>query len=141
MVKARFSSVFATNFNHVFVSWEAQPSKRIKSRSSRLKMFFKIGVLKSFTIFTGKHLCWSLFLIKLQAFMLHKSRLHHRCFPVNIAKLLRTGFFLEYLLWLPLKKVFHLSGASAEAYSDPIRTSKLELIAKIVNGLKLLFSR
>ena len=27
-------------------------------------MFFKIDVLKNFTIFTGKHLCWSLFLIK-----------------------------------------------------------------------------
>ena len=30
-------------------------------------MFFKIGVLKNFTIFTGKHLRWSYFLIKLQA--------------------------------------------------------------------------
>ena len=26
----------------------------------------KIGVLKTFPILTGKHLCWSLFLIKLQ---------------------------------------------------------------------------
>ena len=26
----------------------------------------KNGVLKNFTIFAGKHLCWSLFLIKLQ---------------------------------------------------------------------------
>ena len=30
-------------------------------------MFFKIGVLKIFANFTGKHLCWSLFLVKLQA--------------------------------------------------------------------------
>ena len=30
-------------------------------------MFFKIGVLKSFANFTGKHLCWSLFLKNLQA--------------------------------------------------------------------------
>ena len=36
-------------------------------RSSRSEMFFKIDVLKSFGIFTGKQLCWSLFLIKLQA--------------------------------------------------------------------------
>ena len=28
-------------------------------------MFFKIGVLKNFATLTGKHLCWSLFLIKL----------------------------------------------------------------------------
>ena len=30
-------------------------------------MLFKISILKNFTIFTGKHLCWSLYLIKLQA--------------------------------------------------------------------------
>ena len=29
-------------------------------------MFFKIAVLKNFTNFAGKHLCWSLFLIMLQ---------------------------------------------------------------------------
>ena len=29
-------------------------------------MFFKIGILKNFAIFTGKNLCWSIFLIKLQ---------------------------------------------------------------------------
>ena len=37
-------------------------------QSSRSQMFFKIGVLWNFAIFTVKHLCWSLFLIKLQAF-------------------------------------------------------------------------
>ena len=36
-------------------------------RSSCSQMFFKIGELENFIIFTGKHLCWSLFLIKLQA--------------------------------------------------------------------------
>ena len=34
-------------------------------RNSPSQMFFKIGVLKNITIFTGKHLCCSLFLIKL----------------------------------------------------------------------------
>ena len=38
----------------------------INFRGSHLQMFFKIGVLRNFAIFTGKHLCWSLFLIKLQ---------------------------------------------------------------------------
>ena len=37
------------------------------ARSSRSKILFKIGVLKNFAIFTGKHPCWSLFKIKLQA--------------------------------------------------------------------------
>ena len=34
-------------------------------RNSCPQIFFKIGVLKNFEIFTGKHLCWSLFLVKL----------------------------------------------------------------------------
>ena len=52
------------------------------SRSSRLQMFFKIGVVKSFANFTGKHLCWSLFLKNLQgeSLQFHKERLQHRCF-------------------------------------------------------------
>ena len=37
------------------------------NRSSRLHMFFKIGVLKNFKNITGKHPCWSFFLIKLKA--------------------------------------------------------------------------
>ena len=36
-------------------------------KNSRSQMFFKMGVLKSFVNFKGKHLCWSLFLIKLLA--------------------------------------------------------------------------
>ena len=30
-----------------------------------MQMFFKIGVLRNFPKFTGKHVCWNLFLIKL----------------------------------------------------------------------------
>ena len=37
------------------------------NRSINSQMFSKIRVLKNFAIFTGKHLCWSLSLIKLQA--------------------------------------------------------------------------
>ena len=58
-------------------------------------MFFEIGVLKNFAIFTGKHLWWSLFLIKLKAF---KKRLQHMCFPLNIAKFLRIVFYMRWLL-------------------------------------------
>ena len=32
-----------------------------------LTHLFQIGVLENFAIFTEKHLCWSLFLTKLQA--------------------------------------------------------------------------
>ena len=33
-------------------------------RSSHWQVFFKICILRNFVIFTGKHLCWSPFLIK-----------------------------------------------------------------------------
>ena len=37
-----------------------------KRSNSSSQMFLKTDVLKSFAIFTGKRMCWSLFLIKLQ---------------------------------------------------------------------------
>ena len=57
------------------------------------QIFNKKAVLKNFTIFTEKHLCWSLFLNKnagLQSWNFIKKRLQHRFFPVNIAKFLRA---------------------------------------------------
>ena len=36
-------------------------------RQKQPKVFYKKAVLKNIAIFTGKHLCWSLFFIKLQA--------------------------------------------------------------------------
>ena len=62
-----------------------------ETRSSSSQMFSKIGVLKNFAVITGKHQSWSLFLIKLLTLRPTK-RLHHRCFPVNIAKVLRAPF-------------------------------------------------
>ena len=38
------------------------------NESNCSQMFFKIGGFRNFTIFTGKQLCWSLFLIKLYTF-------------------------------------------------------------------------
>ena len=51
-------------------------------------MFFKIGSIKNFAIFTGKHLCWGLFLIKLQTPIQTPTEV----FPVDIAKFLRIVF-------------------------------------------------
>ena len=57
-------------------------------------MFIKIGVLKNFAIFTGKHLCWSVFFYwSLRPAIVLKKRLQHKCFPVNIAKFFKTAFF------------------------------------------------
>ena len=72
------------------------------TRSSHSEMFFKIGVLKNLTNFTGKHLCWSLCLIKLQTW--------NRCFPVKLVKFLRIAFFAEHFRWLFLSnKTSHIS--------------------------------
>ena len=52
-----------------------------KYRSSHSRCSISKAVLKDFLLFSRKHLCMSLFLIK---------RLQHKCFPVNIA-----NFFLQ----------------------------------------------
>ena len=78
------------------------------TRSNRLQMFFKMDVLKIFANFTGKHLCWILFLIKLHA-LRPPERLQHRSFPVKFANFLRTAFSTEHLqrLFLENLLVFH----------------------------------
>ena len=48
------------------------------SLEKQKQMLFKIGVLKHFAIFTGKYLCCSLFLIKLQALGLQTTTLLKR---------------------------------------------------------------
>ena len=61
-------------------------------------MFFKIGLLKNFAIFTGKQLGWRRGLTR----NFIKKRLQHRRFPKNVAKFLRTAFLAELLWWLLL---------------------------------------
>ena len=70
-------------------------------RSSCSYVLFKEGILKNFTIFTEKHLCRSFFF---------KKRLLHRCFPVNIAKFLRTALFIEHFWWLHLYLLNKVAG-------------------------------
>ena len=80
------SLLTATIFQHYFKTF----------RSSRSQMFFKIGVLGNSANFLGKHLCWSLFLIKFQAYNFIKKRLQHRCFPCEICEIC-ISFFTEQL--------------------------------------------
>ena len=67
----------------------------ILRRGSHRRCSVRKGVLRNFENFTGKHLCQSPFFNKvagLRTATLLKKRLWHRCFPVNIAKFLRTPF-------------------------------------------------
>ena len=63
-------------------------------KSSHRRCSIKKAVVKNFTMFTGKHLCWSLF------FTTMKKRLQHRCF--TIAKFLRTAILKNICIRLLL---------------------------------------
>ena len=47
-------------------------------------------------------LCW-------RPTTLFNKRLQHRCFPLNIARFLRTPFFIEHLRWLLLQALLLIS--------------------------------
>ena len=75
------------------------------------EVFCKTNVLKIFTIFTEKRLCWSHFFNKvagiscLQHGRFIKKRLQHRFFPVNIANILKTRIMKNNCEELFLKKL------------------------------------
>ena len=55
------------------------------------------SVLKTFAIFTWKHLCWSLFLTMMQAY--YKETYTQVC-SCEYCKIFKNSFFIEHLLWL-----------------------------------------
>ena len=74
--KAYFMKIFAVaKASLVFI--------KNRYRSSRSIMFFKIDALENFAIFTGKHLCWSFLLIKLQT----------QVFSCEYCKIFKSSFF------------------------------------------------
>ena len=77
-----FLSIFFVNlFCGIFLS-------ALYQQHSCSQMFFKTGVPKRFAIFTGKHLCWCLLLIKLQV----------RRLAILLKRDFNTGAFL-WILW------------------------------------------
>ena len=102
IAKNKFWSIYcevlsATWPNFTIVKYNSKISiiyHQIKiSKRYNEQVFNKKAALKSFAIFTEKHLRSSLFLNKnvgLQSWNFIKKRLQHRFFPVNIAKFLRT---------------------------------------------------
>ena len=95
-----YSSIFKVYFMKSFAAAKASlVFIKNRYRSSRSQMFFKIGIIKHFAMFTWKHLCWSPFLIKLQAF---------RCFPVKIAaNVLFDIIFSKRRCWIYCNFTFH----------------------------------
>ena len=73
-------------------------------RSSHSQIFFKTGVFKNFAIFIEKHLCWNLFLIKLQTWrsvtwLKRESITGVFC---EYWEICTSRFFIEHFLWLLL---------------------------------------
>ena len=120
-------------------------------------MFYKKGVLKNFTKFTGKHPWQRLFFDKvagLRPATSFKKTLWHRCFPVNFPKFVRTKFILFFFVatffatflnffatiisdldfdFEHVLKLLHL------LYFHP-RTQALSKLSEIVDDMKLDFS-
>ena len=76
-----------------------------RHRNNRSQLFFKIGVLKKISNFTGKHLCWSLFdnVAGPQASNFIRKSLKHRCFHLKVSKFLKTPFLQNTLGRMPLQ--------------------------------------
>ena len=85
----------------------------LKYRNSRSQIFFKKGVPKIFTIFTGKHLCWSLLETPIQVFSckyckIFKNSIFYRTSPVPASKSrqFRTLYYVKYCFQSLLKCSF-----------------------------------
>ena len=88
-----------------FLKWvNPKPPKQISFMETlqvfrHLQVFLKIGVLKNFAIFTGKYLCWSFLLIKLQAFRLVTIRdFNTGVFLWILQSFYKQHFFIERLV-------------------------------------------
>ena len=77
-----------------------------KCSNSRSQIIFKTSVLKYLAIFTGKHLCRILFLIKFQDWrvaFLFKKRLQRRCYFCECCRIFKYSFFIEDLSIIPFR--------------------------------------
>ena len=76
--------------NYLYVITRSRNSQQ-RCRSSHRRCSIRKSVLKNFANFTGKHLCWILFLwsCKPAACKFLKKGLQYKCFPVKFAKLFR----------------------------------------------------
>ena len=72
---------------------------RTTIRTGRPEVLCKKIVFKNFAIFTGKHLCWSLFLIKLQTsgLQLYQKEIPTQVFSCEICELFKNTYFEQHL--------------------------------------------
>ena len=97
----------------------------ITIRSRRPEMFFKMGVLKNFAIFTGEHLCWK---------ERPKKSLQQRCFLVKYCKIFKNTLFTEHL-WTTAS-VLYCTIVPLYLSTDNMM---IKLYSTVINTLKLMF--
>ena len=64
MLSCKISKIYKEHLFYRTPPMNASEPTSILLRNSRSQLFFKLDVLNNFAYFTGKHLCWSLFLLK-----------------------------------------------------------------------------
>ena len=101
-IRLRLSSLHASLFFLLFLPlW--------KFRSGRSQMSFKKEVFKKIAIFTGKPLCWSLFVMRLPAYKpanLLKRDSNTSIFLLMLLNIAKQLFFIEYPRWMLFKAMF-----------------------------------
>ena len=70
-----------------------------QNRSSRLDVFCRIGVLRNFAKFTGKHLCQSLFF---------NEETQTKVFSCEFCEIPKNAFFIKHVQWLVLSEVHNV---------------------------------
>ena len=94
------------NFTEKHLWYRLNESIFLIKRSSHPEMFCKNSIPKNFTKLTGKHLCQSLFFIKiagLRPATLLKQTLA-LVFCCGFCEIFRNTFFIEHVWWLLLNK-------------------------------------
>ena len=126
----KLSKISKSSKSHNLISRKSVPS----FRSSRLQMFFKVNILKSYAVATKNQLRWSS--SSPPALKLYKKN-YKRCFPVNIPKELRTIFFIEDLRdrLCPLSLLFEIiteKNVQLFCLHQPIQRSNLMHVLKLI---------
>ena len=112
-----------------------------RNRSSRSQMFFKIGVLKNFAIFTGKHLCWGLFFNRvpfrkgLQAFNFIKKETPTQLFSCEYCEILKNTSGSCFWVYFARKQICTSIGADCFWREPCVGWAK----ASFVSALKMAF--
>ena len=102
----------------------------MKCISSRWKCSFKRAALKTFPIFSGKHLRWSLFFVKLQD--RHATLLKKESNTSGFLRILRN--FQEQLFYRASTSWDHCQGFFSLQTSDMLKTQKMTFSIKVFCG-------